>query len=179
MLKSLLFIVFGTAFIALLAQFTLHLPENMGSIPITGQTLAVLTVSLLLPLKQGAVAVALYVLIGALGLPVYADGGSGWDTLTGGSGGFIIGFILAALLMGWLHRRGWHLHFGKAVMAMLLGTLVIILCGVFRLSTLYGFEKALEYGFYPFWQGALVKVLLGAVLVLIPVWAKEETRLMR
>lgn len=174
MLKHLVPIALGTLFIALFAQLTLHLPAQMGRIPITGQTLAVLTVSLLLPPEQGVTATVLYVLLGAMGLPIYADGGSGWGTLAGGSGGFLLGFILAALLMGWLHRRGWQLNFGKTLIAMLLGTLVIIICGVFRLSTLYGFEKALEYGFYPFWRGAVVKILLGAMLVMIPVWVKES-----
>ena len=163
-------VLFACILIAIMAQITIHLPGNLGGIPITGQSLAVLVVSFLLPMKFGVPAVGLYVLLGAIGLPFYADGASGWEVLAGGSGGFLIGFVVAALLMGRLHSLGWHKYFGKALLAMLLGTLIIILCGLLRLGILYGWEKALEYGFYPFWQGALVKILLGAVIAMIPNW---------
>lgn len=163
-------VLFACILIAIMAQITIHLPGNLGGIPITGQSLAVLVASFLLPIELGVPAVGLYVLLGAIGLPFYADGASGWEVLAGGSGGFLIGFVVAALLMGRLHSLKWHKYFGKALLAMLLGTLIIIFCGLLRLGILYGWEKALEYGFYPFWQGALVKILLGAAIAMIPNW---------
>jgi biotin transport system substrate-specific component len=177
MSKNILTILISVAFMALMAQLTLVLPGNLGGIPITGQSLAVLVVGLLFPIEIGAAAVFIYVLLGALGLPVYADGGSGWEALKGGSGGFLVGFILAALVMGWLHRLDWHKSFLKALLAMIIGTTVLLACGITRLSMLYGFEKALEYGFYPFWKGAVVKILLGALLIRLAVWLRsgEET----
>lgn len=153
-------------FIALSAQITLEVPLNDARIPISGQSFAVLLVAGVLRLKRGVKAVALYVLLGALGLPIFADGASGFDVLLGGSGGFLIGFIFAAWGVGYrlsklLFRP---ILFVKSLRLMTFGTAIILFFGVGRLTTLYGFEKALEYGFYPFWQGALVKILLGAVV---------------
>ena len=136
-------VLFACILVAIMAQITIHLPGNLGGIPITGQSLAVLVVSFLLPMELGVPAVGLYILLGAIGLPFYADGASGWEVLTGGSGGFLIGFVVAALLMGRFHSLKWHQHFGKALFAMLLGTIVIILCGLLRLAMLYGWGKSI------------------------------------
>lgn len=160
-------IALSIAFIGLMAQLTIHLPSNLGGIPITGQSLAVLVIACWLPWRWGMLSVLLYVILGGMGLPIFADGESGVEVLTGGSGGFLVGFIIAAGIMGYLSGKGWTKHLGKALTAMLAGTAIILLFGILRLSMLYGFEKALEYGFYPFWKGALVKVLLGALIVFL------------
>jgi biotin transport system substrate-specific component len=157
--------VLSIAFIALMAQLTIHLPSNLGGIPITGQSLAVLVVACWLPWHWGLLSVVLYVVLGGLGLPIFADGETGWAVIVGGSGGFLFGFIAAAAVIGYLSEKGWTKHFGKLIIAMLIGTIVILFWGILRLSMLYGFEKAMGYGFYPFWKGALVKVLLGALIV--------------
>ncbi|MEQ8702291.1 MAG: biotin transporter BioY [Phaeodactylibacter sp.] len=151
-------------FLALMAQLSIQTPEALGGIPITGQSLAVLLVGFLLPFPWGGGAVLLYLLLGGLGLPVFAEGGSGWSSFSGGSGGFLIGFFIAALGMGWLRRRGWGLHLGYSLLANGLGTAVIVGSGLLWLTYLYGWGKALEYGFYPFWPGAIVKILLGGFI---------------
>ena len=154
-------------FIALSAQITIEVPLNDAKIPISGQSFAVLLVAGILGLKRGVGSVALYVLLGVLGLPIFADGESGLDVLMGGSGGFLIGFIMAALGVGYrmskLQFRP--ISFLKALYLMTFGTAIILLFGIGRLTQLYGFEKALEYGFFPFWQGALIKILLGAIVL--------------
>jgi len=112
-------------------------------------------------------AVALYLLLGILGLPVYADGASGIETFEKGSGGFLYGFLFAAYFIGWLRENGLGGSFKKRLAAMTLGTLMIIAFGVAHLTYMYGFEKALEYGFYPFWKGAIIKIFLGVICTFI------------
>lgn len=156
--------ILGVLLIALFAQLSIPAPQALGGIPITGQSLAVLLAGLLLPFPWGGGAVLLYLLLGGLGLPVFAEGGSGWPSFSSGSGGFLIGFLLAALGMGILRRQGWGQHLGYSLLANGLGTAVIVVSGLLWLAHLYGWGKALEYGFYPFWPGAMVKILLGGLI---------------
>jgi biotin transport system substrate-specific component len=160
LLNSLLALIF----IALMAQVTLTIPEALGGIPITGQSLAVLLVGLLLPAPYGGFTVFLYVLLGTLGLPIFAEAKSGWQVLSGGSGGFLVGFVIAAFALGFLRRRGWGQHLGWSLLANLLGTLVIVGLGVAWLSVLYDFPRALDYGFFPFVKGAIIKIGLGGFI---------------
>lgn len=154
-------------FIAISAQITIEIPLNEVGIPISGQSFAVLLVGGFLPWKRAVAAVGLYVILGVLGLPIFADGESGLDVLMGGSGGFLVGFIVAAGIVAFRISglASQSLSLTKALYLMTLGTAIILFFGVGRLTTLYGFEKAMEYGFYPFWQGALVKILLGAAVL--------------
>jgi biotin transport system substrate-specific component len=157
-------------FIALFAQITINLPAQSGDIPITGQTFAVLLVGYFLGRKWGTLVVLFYVILGSVGLPIFADGESGIDILFGGSGGFIFGFIAGAFLVGWLSELGWTASFQKSLIAMTLGTITIIIFGVARLTYLYDFKSALEWGFYPFIIGGLIKIMLGAAV--LPVYHK-------
>ena len=152
-------------FVALSARFSLELPMNAQRIPITGQSLAVLIVGYALGSRWGTAAIAVYVLLGALGLPVFADGRSGWSVLQGGSGGFLLGFIFAAALMGYLGEEGWGRSFTKSLLAMFFGTVLILFFGLVRLTMLYDWPSALAYGFYPFLPGAVIKIILGALIM--------------
>lgn len=136
-------------------------------IPISGQSFAVLASAMILGRRTGFVSVLLYLVLGGIGLPLFADGASGWGAFLGGTGGFLIGFALAALLVGWLGDLGWRNDFVKALLAMTVGTVVIIVGGLVWLTHLYGFSKALEYGFYPFVIGALFKIVLGTIVVFL------------
>lgn len=163
--SNILQIVISIAIIAVLAQVTLHLPGNAGQIPITGQTLAVLVVSFFLPTRWAAACLIFYVLLGAIGLPIFADGKSGWGVLSGGSGGFLIGFIIAAAVVGYLGEKQWGKSLHLALAANAIGTVIILCAGLLWLSYLYGLTKALEYGLYPFWEGAIIKAVIGALIV--------------
>ncbi len=158
-MPALSLLVVGTIVIIIFAQITIPLPK----IPITGQSLAVLVVACILKETLGTGAVILYLLLGMLGFPVFADGAGGISKLAGPSGGYLYGFVPAALVAGIManmkHTFEWN------VLAMTIGTLIIIIFGVAHLSYHYGFSKALEYGFYPFIPGALAKILLGAGFV--------------
>ncbi|MEM1119701.1 MAG: biotin transporter BioY [Bacteroidota bacterium] len=154
-------ILVGILLICLCAQITI----NVGDIPITGQTLAVLAVALIFQPIDTIIIVSSYLLVGAIGLPVFADGSAGWEKLTGGSGGFLIGFLVASVVVSYLfHQKG-----GKEIISIIgftaLGTIIILIFGISKLAYSFGLDKALEYGFYPFWKGAIIKVLLGSFLV--------------
>jgi biotin transport system substrate-specific component len=157
----------GAALIALAAQISIPLPFT--PVPITGQTLAVALAAASLGLWTGAAASVLYVAAGIVGLPVYADGGSGWHAVSGATGGYLVGFIACALLVGWCGDRGWTASFSSTVGAMLLGETVIYVCGVLWLHHALHtpLEKTLELGLYPFVIGDLLKVY-GAAAVLPP-----------
>ncbi len=158
-------ILLAILFVALFAQLSIDVPLGESSIPITGQTFAVLLSAYWLKQKNGTIAILAYVLLGVLGLPIFADGQSGWSVLMGGSGGFLIGFIVAAYTVGYLgSRTSWRGSFAKSLLAMTIGTGIILFFGIGRLASLYGFERGLAYGFYPFWKGAIVKIVLSAII---------------
>ena len=162
----------AVAFIAGFAQCTINLDWHDLQIPISGQSFAVLVVGMLLGRKYGLVSILLYLLLGALGLPFFADGTSGWEVFTKGSAGFLIGFAIGAFVVGWLADIGWRKSFAKALLAMTIGTGLIVGSGVLWLTYLYGWAKALEYGFYPFVWGAVAKIIIGAVVV----WGFDKLR---
>lgn len=158
-LHALSLLVLGTMVIILFAQITIPLPK----IPITGQSLAILVVACILKGTIGTGAVILYLLLGMLGFPVFADGASGMDKLAGPSGGYLYGFVPAALLAGWMAsmKNTWDWN----MLIMTIGTLIILLFGVSHLAYHLGFSKALEYGLYPFIPGAIIKIFLGTGIV--------------
>ena len=160
-------IFLGFVFLTAMAQFTIALSYQEVAIPITGQSLGVLVIACLLGAKNGGLTILLYLLIGGMGLPVFANGGSGWEVFTKSSGGFLYGFLVAGYLTGWLSERWGIGGFMKNVTMMAIGTAIILLFGIGHLTGKYGVEKALEYGFYPFWPGAIIKIGLGAILVSI------------
>lgn len=155
-------------FISISAQLTVNLDWQELKIPISGQSFAVLVAAMILGWRLGLVSVLLYLFFGGIGLPLFADGGSGWGAFVGGTGGFLIGFALAALLVGWLGDLGWRNNFVKALLAMFLGTTIIISAGVVWLNyLLHDLGKAMENGFYPFVEGAIIKIFLGAIVVFL------------
>lgn len=150
-------------FIAIFAQLSITLPLNETNIPITGQTFAVLLVASILGRNKGSLAILIYLIMGTIGLPVFAKAASGYQTFFKGSGGFLYGFLIAAFVVGWLSDKGWGTTILNALLLMLIGTIIIVFFGLIQLTFLYGFEKALEYGFYPFIRGAIIKIVLGAL----------------
>jgi len=134
-------------------------------VPITGQSLVVLIIAYLLPKNWGVFAVITYVIIGMLGLPVFADGASGMETIIGNSGGYIYGFIFSALVILWFRKFKNAYSFKFILLGMLLGTLVILLFGFLHLSYRIGCNNAFVYGVQPFIIGGFIKIILGAFFV--------------
>jgi biotin transport system substrate-specific component len=164
-LTDVLLVVAGTGFVAIAAQVKIDL--SFTPVPITGQTFAVVLVGASLGALLGLASLGLYLFVGALGAPIYADGQHGWDVLTGPTGGYIIGFVFAACLTGFLAQKHWDRRFSSAVAAMLTGNVVIYLFGLpwlaAKLNT--GLEDTLEAGLYPFVVGDLLKLYLAGALL--------------
>ena len=157
-------IVLAVIFIAFFAQIEIVLPINKNGIPITGQTFAILIVGFFLGIRKSVLAVFIYLILGIAGLPVLAGGSGGVDVLYDDSIGFLVGFLFGAAATGYFGRIGWGESFFKCFIGMVIGTLIITLCGLVPLTVKYGFDSALKYGFYPFVWGALIKTILGATI---------------
>jgi biotin transport system substrate-specific component len=163
--KDILMVGSGLLLICLGAMVSIDLPWKDGGIPITGQSLAVLVVGFVLGRNRGLLIIAIYLIMGLAGLPVFANGASGKDMMMGGSGGFLYGFLVGGYICGALQENDFGVSFAGCLTAMTIGTAMILVCGIAQLTYLYGLEKALEYGFWPFWPGAIVKIILGAAVV--------------
>ena len=156
-------VIGGSLLIALCARVTVLLP--FSPIPVTAQTFAVLMIGALLGAKRGGLAALAYIIQGALGLPVFAFGG-GPALLLGPTGGYLIGFIPAAYVTGYLAQKGWDRRIGTTILAMIFGNLVIYTCGLLWLIRLMGISKSiLSVGLYPFIIGDLVKIVLAAAIL--------------
>ncbi len=153
----------GSALIALMAQLSLRLPWT--PVPITGQTFAVLLEAAVLGARRGASAVALYLCMGAAGMPVFALGSGGIAHLLGPTGGYLFGFLGAAWLVGWLAEHGWDRRLPTAALALLLGNALIYACGLPWLALFVGWSAVLPLGLFPFILGDLFKLLLAMLLL--------------
>ena len=157
-------IVGACLFTALLAQ--VKIPLGFTPVPITGQTFAVLLVGAALGSRRGAAAMLLYLVAGSW-LPFYAGGASGfvWSIA---SGGYIVGFIPAAYVVGWLAERGWDRKVWILV-AMLAGNIILYLPGLLWLSRFvlpeWACGNTLNCGLYPFILGDLIKLYVASLLL--------------
>lgn len=155
-------------FISLVARFELTI--TAADVPITLQSLAVLMVGGLMRKWEGVIAVALYVLLGAAGLPIYSGGASGWHHLGSYSGGYLVGFIAAAAVIVF-----WQKRFPSVLLvipAMLLAHAVLLLCGFAWLAVLTDPVAAWVRGVEPFIPGALAKAVAAGILVMLIVSAR-------
>ena len=165
-------IVAFSAFVALTAQVAIPL----GPVPLTLQTLGVLFTGAALGSRRGALALLLYLLEGAVGLPVFAGGAGGILHLLGPTGGYLISYPLAAGLVGLLAERGWDKRPIRTALAMLTGNLVIYALGVSWLAVFLGdLETALVSGMLVFIVGDLIKIAL-ATFALPGGWALVRRR---
>lgn len=163
-LPSWLLVSLASLVIAGAAQVAIPLPFT--PVPLTGQTFGVLLTGMALGSRRGALAVALYLLEGALGLPVFAGGAAGLVKLLGPTGGYLAAFPLAAFVAGLLAERGWDRKPGTTVVGMLLASAVIFLLGALWLARFVGgLGPAVVQGVLPFLPGDLVKASLAAGLL--------------
>ena len=158
-----LLVAFGAVSIALSAQAMIPLPFT--PVPVTLQTLAVLLIGALYGSRRGALTVATYIVCGALGLPVFAAGGFGLARLAGPTGGYILGFIAAAFLVGLLAERGFDRKPLTAGLMMIAGTVTIFAFGLSWLVLDVGVGNVLAMGLLPFIPGAVAKILVALALL--------------
>jgi biotin transport system substrate-specific component len=167
-MRDLTLILLGALFVAVLAQIKIPLPFT--PIPLTGQTFAVLLIGAVLGSARGAASMVLYMVVGALGLPVFAGGASGVPYLTGATLGYLAGFAMAAYVIGLLAERGFERSVRTSLLPFLLGTLIIYACGVSWLAVILGsVSKAIAAGVIPFLAGDAIK-LIAAAFVLPVAW---------
>jgi len=160
------FVVAGAAILVAVAS-QIRIPLGFTPVPLTGQTLAVLLVGAGVGFSRGTAAVALYLLAGVLGAPVFAGGGSGLQHAMGATGGYLIGFLAAAALLGWLADQKVERQVGSAIAAMAMGNLLIYFFGAAGLMLVAdaSLPKALELGVLPFVPLDAVKVTLAGLLL--------------
>ncbi len=138
-------------------------------VEMTMQTFAVMVIGMTMGWRLGGATIALYLAQGAAGLPVFTgtpEKGIGIAYMMGPTGGYLVGFLLAAMLVGWLAERGWDRSFLLAPLAMLAGLVAIYVPGLLHLVGLFGIEKPiLEWGLYPFLAGEAFKMALAAAIL--------------
>ena len=133
-------------------------------VPVTLQTLVLLVMSMFLGWRGAIGATSLYLFQGAIGLPVFAHGG-GFIILFGPTGGYLFGFLIASLVVGYLAEKGWDKSVVLTFTSMTIGTLIIYLFGVIWLSYLKDLNTALVFGLLPFITPDILKICLGTCLV--------------
>jgi biotin transport system substrate-specific component len=133
-------------------------------VPMTMQTFVVLVLGMAYGSRLAGATVLLYLAQGAIGLPVFAGGG-GIAYMAGPTGGYLAGFLLAAVAVGWLAEHGWDRSVPRTLVAMLIGTGIIFACGLAWLSSLIGLPQAVSAGLVPFLLGEAVKVALATAIL--------------
>jgi biotin transport system substrate-specific component len=155
-------VICGSLLVGLSAQIRIYLP--FSPVPITAQTFTVLILGALLGSRRGGLTILAYLAEGALGLPVFA-GGIGIPVLIGPTGGFLVGFVFAALLVGKLAEMGWDRHVSTTIIAMILGDVVLLSFGFVWLAMLTNIRTAFLAGVCPFIIGDILKVALAAAVL--------------
>jgi biotin transport system substrate-specific component len=160
-------VAIGVTLIAVSAQVVIHLPWT--PVPVTGQTFAVLLVGGAYGATRGFGTMAAYLIVGGLGVGVFADQSSGWDILrlSSATGGYLVGMLVAATVVGWLADRGWDRHAVRSFPAMVLGNVIIYAFGATWLAHALNLDasEAWRLGVKPFLWGDAIKILLAAGLL--------------
>lgn len=160
---NVILVLAGTLLLTISAKISIALP--FSPVPVTMQTFAVLLLGALLGSKRGSLTVLAYIAEGCAGLPVFAKGAAGFAYLLGPTGGYLVGFALAAYTTGYLAERGLDRRFGTTLLAMVAGNVVLFSFGIIWLSTFIGMEKAIIAGLAPFVAGELVKIAAAGALL--------------
>ena len=169
--RALLLMLLGSVLLAISAKVSVP----FYPVPMTMQTLVVLALGVAYGWRLGLATVALYLVEGAAGLPVFTSG-AGLAYMLGTTGGYMLGFLPAVAITGFLAERGWDRNALGTAAAMLLGNVAIYALGLLWLGNVIGWDKpVLQYGLTPFVLGDLVKIVL-AVVVLPAIWRRVGGR---
>ena len=165
LVKQAALVIAGVLFLAIAAKIKVP----MWPVPMTLGTFAVLTMGAAYGARLGLVTIIAYLIVGALGYDVFAGSSAesyGLTYMMGGTGGYLVGYVLAVLTLGALAQMGWDRSVPKMAGAMLLGNALIYVPGLIWLGMLYGWDKPiLEWGLTPFIAGDLVKLALAALIL--------------
>jgi biotin transport system substrate-specific component len=163
--RDVVLVVGAALFTALCAQISIPVPGS--PVPVTGQTFAVLVSGAALGAHRGAASMLLYLALGLIGLPVYSDGASGVQVVWGATGGYIVGFIVAAYVIGRLAEARLDRAPAKALPVFAVGSMVVFAIGVpwLAIAADLSVGRAIELGFVPFILGGIVKSLAAAAVL--------------
>ena len=160
-------VALGVGLVAASAQFSIHLPHT--PVPITGQTFAVLLVGGAYGASRALATMAAYLVVGGLGYGVFAQHASGWDVLrfSSATGGYLVGMLVAAAVVGWLADRGWDRKPWRSLPTMVLGNVLIYVVGATWLAHALGVgaQQAWDLGVKDFLIGDALKIVLAAGLL--------------
>ncbi len=156
--------VFTVIICSLLLVLSAKIKVNLYPVPMTLQPLAVLMIAMLCGRNIAFLSVGLYLFQGIIGFPVFAYGG-GLPYLTGPTGGFLFGFLVASLVVGELADREWGKTYFKSILSMFLGMIIIYFFGIMQLSIIKGFDFAIINGMKPFIIGDFYKIILASLLL--------------
>ena len=180
-LRDVVAVVGFALFTALAAQITI--PLGFTPVPITGQTFAVLLAGGVLGASRGALSMGLYVALGAIGLPFYAEATGGWTAATGATAGYLGGFVVAAFVVGKMAEHGLDRTLSTSLPAFVAGSLIIYGVGAgwlaydlgLPLTAAAGAPSAISLGVAPFLVGDVLKALLAGAM-LPAAWILAEER---
>lgn len=163
--------------LVLLASFiiclsgTISIPLWFTPVPLATQNSMVLLMAALLGSRRGGAATFAFLAQGALGLPVFSNGAAGFAKFFGPTGGYLIGYLIAAFVVGYIAEK--RKSIASAVGALAVGNLIIYVCGASYLSTFVGVSKAFALGVAPFLVGDLIKTLASLKILQWAGWSKE------
>lgn len=160
-LRAMILAVLGS--VVLTASAKIQIP--FWPVPMTMQSYVVLVIGALYGWRLGGATVLLYLAEGFAGLPVFAGAAAGPAYFAGPTAGYLVGFVAAAMVVGFLVERGWGRSLPLMIVAMAFGHAILFATGVFWLASLLGFERALVAGLYPFWMATLLKTALAGATV--------------
>lgn len=165
LIKQAALVVLGIAVLAIAAKIKVP----MWPVPITMGTFAVLTIGAAYGARLGLVTILGYMIVGALGFDVFAGSSAeayGLTYMMGGTGGYLLGYVMATVALGWFAQAGWDRSAGKMALAMLAGNVLIYVPGLIWLGMLYGWDKPImQWGLTPFLIGDALKLALAAALL--------------
>ena len=165
LVKQIALVLVGVMLLTLSAKIKIP----MIPVPMTMGTFAVLSIGAVYGPRLGLMTIIGYMIVGALGFDVFASSSSekfGVSYMMGSTGGYLVGYVLAILVLGWTARQGWDRSVLKMAAAMVLGNVIIYVPGLLWLATLYGWDQPiLTWGLTPFLMGDLVKLGLAALLL--------------
>jgi biotin transport system substrate-specific component len=166
-MKQAIMVILGIAALAITAKIQVFIPGN--PVPITLTTFGVLTIGAAYGARLGAITILGYLAIGAMGLDVFAGSSAekaGLVYMMGGTGGYLVGYVLAAFALGFAARKGWDRNVILMAIAMLVGNALIYIPGLLWLHQFSsGLEQTLAWGITPFLIGDALKLGLAALLV--------------
>ena len=164
-IKQAVLVVLGIVLLAVAAKIKVP----MWPVPITMGTFAVLTIGAAYGARLGLVTILGYMIVGALGFDVFAGSSAekfGLTYMMGGTGGYLVGYVLATVALGALAQRGWDRSVLWMALAMLLGNVLIYVPGLAWLGQLYGWDQPiLQWGLTPFLIGDALKLALAALIL--------------